>query len=209
MNKENEIWKDVPGFEGYYRISNMGRLMRVGRVITDKNGRNKFVRGGIKSVKHSGGWYLTVPLCSSGGIITVRIHQLVAEVFIGPKPTSEHHVHHKDGNKQNNRVGNLEYILPKLHSKITAKENPNLVKGMNHYNKVVKTKKIIQYDLNGNLITEHLNGHEASVFSGVCQRNILQVANQTEYKPGKARKHAGGFIWKFKSEENVVECVGQ
>ena len=54
---------------------------------------------------------------------------------------------------------------------------------------LIKIKKAI--------IDEFVNGANASKKSGVCQRNILQVANQDEYKPGLTRKQAGGYIWKF------------
>lgn len=50
----------------------------------------------------------------------------------------------------------------------------------------------------GAIIREFHNSTEASLKTGVCQRNILQVANKEEYKPGLTRKQAGGFIWELK-----------
>lgn len=58
----------------------------------------------------------------------------------------------------------------------------------------------IYIGLFGKLIAEYSNGKAASDETGVCQRNILQVCNKTEYSKGRCRKQAGGYIWKFKYE---------
>lgn len=55
--------------------------------------------------------------------------------------------------------------------------------------------------MNGHFIAEYANGRIASELTGICQRNILQVANEEEYKPGKVRKQAGGYMWKLKESE--------
>jgi hypothetical protein len=71
---------------------------------------------------------------------------------------------------------------------------------MNHYNKFVRPKIIEQLSFDGSILAEYPNSEEAKKATGVCHRNILQVANQTEYKPGKTRKQAGGYVWRFKDE---------
>lgn len=180
-----EEWRDIKGYEGIYQISNMGRLkhytQRFGwRVLknTDKNG-----------------WYFTCILKDSKGFKhTTRIHRLVAETFIGEIPKG-YHVHHKDGNRQNNRLSNLEIIHPRKHVEETYKTNHQLFDGMNRYNKYVRPKKITQYTLDGDFVAEYANSTIASDYSGVCQRNILQVANGEQ-----GRTQAGGFIWKFAEE---------
>ena len=66
------------------------------------------------------------------------------------------------------------------------------------YNRYKKTKKIFQYDLDGNLIGMYCNANEANRKTGVCARNILQVANKTSFNnKGDYRKQAGGYVWKF------------
>ena len=190
----NEEWKWVKGFEGMYQISNMGRLKSFHR---DKDGY-------ILSNTNKDGWYLTSNLFDKNKRKTKRIHVLVAEAFIGEIPRG-YHVHHKDGNKQNNIVSNLEIIHPKAHRKKTEKEHPQIVTGMVDYNKFERPKRIQQFDMNGHFIAEYANGKIASMYTGVCARNILQVADGTEYKPGKVRKQAGGYVWKYKEEE-VVMC---
>jgi len=202
-----EIWKDIKGFEGYYQISNHGRIKSFKRA---KNGR-------VLSVKNGNGWYLTTNLFANGKRVTARIHRLVAEHFI-PNPEGKPHINHKDGNKQNNRVNNLEWVTPKENSLHAVKNNPDMIKGMVYYNKYIKPalpkerrkelakhlkncnltticNPVLQYTLNGKFIAEYPNAKEAEEKTGVCRRNICQVASKEEYKPGKIRKQAGGYKW--------------
>lgn len=188
----NEQWKDIKGFEGLYMIGDHGTLIS-----------NKGKCWRIMSVINKNGWYLTAVLKTKDGKkVTKRIHQLVYEAFIGDVPKG-FHIHHKDGNMQNNRVGNLIAITEKEHHAIHAAQNPNIYGGMRHYNKYVRPKTILQYSLNGELIAEYPNAKEAFRKTGVCSRNILMVAHKTEWKPGKVRKQAGGFIWKIKDAASL------
>lgn len=183
-----EEWKWIEGYEGLYQISNEGRI---------KSFRGK-VDGRILSQVNKDGWYFTVNLYDDDQKMkTTRIHILVAKAFIGEIKRG-YHVHHKDGNKQNNRVDNLEIISPKKHRIETLAQHPEMYKGMNNYNKYSKPKHIQQFDFDGNFIAEYANAAIASNLTGVCQRNILQVANKTLTKHGTVRKQAGGFVWKIK-----------
>ena len=186
-----EIWKDVIGYEGIYQISNFGKLKSFKK---DKNGR-------ILSNVNKNGWYLTVVLSKSGNkeIKTMRIHRMVAEYFI-PNPDNKPEVNHKDMNKQNNHVDNLEWCTRKENGQHSRLNKPESLNGMIFYNKHIRPNEILQYDLAGNFIASYANGRDAHLATGVCQRNILQVAHKTEYAPGMTRKQAGGFIWKIKSK---------
>lgn len=68
-----------------------------------------------------------------------------------------------------------------------------------------KPREILMFDKEGNYLASFPKSTIASEITGVCQRNILQVANKDEYRPGKVRHQAGGFIWKFKDESEVVQ----
>lgn len=191
----NEEWKWVKGFEGVYQISNYGRLKSykkdpAGYILSNTN-----VKGGYFSV------ILTDSVRKKKRC--VRIHVLVAEHFIGDRPDG-FHIHHKDGNKQNNVVSNLEYITVKDHYKETLKDCPQIVTGITKYNKFQRPQIVQQYSLEGDLLAEYRNACIAEKMTGICSRNILQVANGTEYKPGRKRVQAGGYIWKFKDESEVV-----
>ena len=189
----NEEWKWIKGFEGLYQISNLGRL---------KSFHKNKSEGRIMSLANVNGWYFTVILRDKHGeYSTKRIHRLVAEHFIGEIPKG-YHVHHKDGNKQNNRVDNLEIIPPKEHTKESMKQRPDYCKGMNEYNQYIRPRHIQQYDLEGHFIAEYANCKIASELTGVCRRNILQVADKQPFNSkGSIRKQAGGYIWKFADEK--------
>ena len=189
-----EEWKWVEGFEGIYQISNLGNLKSFKQ--------NK--EGHVLKNTNQHGWYFTVNLSDSNGKkLTTRIHILVAKHFIGEIPKG-YHVHHKDGNRQNNVVSNLEIIHPSKHWYESEKRNHAIIKGLNDYNRYVKTQKIRQYTLDGIYLAEYVNGEVASRMTGICQRNILQVANKTPYgKNKRIRKQAGGYIWKLAEAEVV------
>jgi len=184
-----EIWKDVKGFEEIYQVSNLGRIRSFARNP----------RGVILSLKNKTGWYLTTNFCYRGIRKTVRVHRLVAEAFV-PNPHNKPEVNHKDGNKQNNRADNLEWVTRRENHRHALDRNPNMIKGMIRYNRYTRPKTIQQFSLDGNFVAEYPNAAEASRVTGICQRNILQVANRDEYRPGKTRSQAGGFIWRFKPE---------
>ena len=93
-NLDGEIWKDIDGYEGYYQVSNMGRVYSV---------KNKML---LK--QHLKRGYLECVLCKNGERKYIQAHRLVAITFI-PNPDNLPQVNHKDENKQNNCVSNLEW----------------------------------------------------------------------------------------------------
>ena len=192
----SEEWKWVKGYEGLYKISSHGRLMSF----------HKYKDGRLRKLSNSKGWYLSFPLTDKNGKArTKRIHVLVAENFIGEIPKG-FHVHHKDGNKQDNKADNLEIVSTLEHHIKTMEQIPELTQGMNNYNSYERPNKIPQYTLDGHFIAEYANAAIASKYTNVCQRNILQVARREEYKPGLTRSQAGGFVWKFSEAREVIQC---
>lgn len=185
-----EAWKDIKGFESVYKISNMGRLKSFKRSKT----------GYILSFNNSTGDYFNAVLTHKGKTEYHKLHRLVAEYFLD-KPKGETVIHHKDGNKQNNRVDNLEWKTPSEHIKLHASLNPALTAGVIRYNRITKPKRIMQYSLDGRLLGAYMNSSDANKATGVCYRNILQVAKHEEYKPGKVRSQAGGYIWKLEGRQ--------
>ena len=103
-----EIWKDVIGYEGYYKVSNLGNVMQC-EVYTNLNGKPYTRHEKIKKQSERGG-YLCVGLSKDGISKTYFVHQLVAKAFIpNDKPDVFNCVNHKDEDKKNNRVDNLEW----------------------------------------------------------------------------------------------------
>lgn len=112
-NELLEEWRAIEGFDGYYEVSDRGRVRSVERVV-ERPGSS---RGGLTvperllklNVTPKG--YFRVQLSKDGKPSNRLVHCLVAEAFIGPKPEGEQ-VNHKDGLKSNNQLSNLEYMTP-------------------------------------------------------------------------------------------------
>lgn len=101
-----EIWKDVVGYDGLYQVSNLGRI----KSYYGKNGKITN-RTRLLSGKLDKNGYVEVRLCKEGKVTYQRVHRLVAMHFLcGDKSLQ---VNHKDGNKSNNCIDNLEYVTPK------------------------------------------------------------------------------------------------
>ncbi len=189
MKIRPEVWKDIKDFEGVYQISTWGRLKSYKRDP----------KGYILSVKDKNGNYLSVVLKHKGKRRSVKIHRLVAEAFI-PNPDLKPEVNHKDTKKQNNHYQNLEWVDRLENVEHCLKHKRFFLLPMVRYNRFERPKPIYQFSLSGSFIAKYHNAGEASAYSGVCKRNILQVASKTEYKPGHYRKQAGGFKWSFQME---------
>lgn len=102
---EEEVWKDIPGYEGLYQASNLGRVRSLNRV--DALGRR--IRGRVlKPGTHLDG-YLMVDLSKGGVAKHYSVHRLILLAFRGE---SDLDANHRDGDKANNRLSNLEYVTP-------------------------------------------------------------------------------------------------
>lgn len=186
---QKEIWKSLPGFEGLYSVSNHGRV---------KSFHNS-IEGKLLSIKNATGWYLSFGVSRLGTTKTVRVHRVVAELFV-PNPEGKKEVNHKDLNKQNNHHSNLEWCTPSENVSHAVKHNPEMMRGVMKWNKIDKVRAVLQIDKSGKVIGEFSSCTEAGNETGVCTRNIHQVASKTEYKPNLTRSQAGGFKWIYKDE---------
>lgn len=102
-----EIWKDIDNYDGYYAVSSIGRVRSNNRhVISGKIIKRIF--GKVLKQGLSKGAYLTVSLWKEGVGKTYRVHRLVATAFLGSR-IRKYCVNHKDGDKLNNRLDNLEW----------------------------------------------------------------------------------------------------
>ena len=162
-----------------------------------KIGRKFFIKEYISTGSLIKVGYRIVTLSKKGTHHKKYIHRLVAEAFIS-NPYNKKYVNHIDGNKQNNRIDNLEWCTASennLHAfktglkKVTEKQRIQASKN----GKIYCSKNVIQYDLNGNFIKEWNSLSEASRILNVNRGNIGTCCR---LKKGTA----GGYIWKFKEE---------
>ena len=193
MNKE--IWKDIPGYEGLYQASNLGRIRSLNHKTLQTN---IYGTGGKALIEYKGkilkGWiqntgYLTVSLKNK----KYSVHRLIAITFI-PNPNNYPIINHKDGNKLNNKVENLEWCTYKHNLMEAIKLNLIHIKYNSSTNKI-RARKIGQYTLDNKYIKTFNGSVEAQQElrkNGIkiSSKNILKVCHNE-------RKTAGNYKWKF------------
>jgi len=169
--KKEEIWKDVEGFVGKYQVSNLGRVKSF-----------QIKKEGIilnPSISQYG--YLNVTFNNKDERQHNFIHRLVATAFI-PNPENKKTVNHKDGNKKNNSIENLEWATSKEQMVHCLKNNLRLNFGWGNKKGIIKV-----FDKFGNLIDE-LNGDADMRNKGYNPKNVSRYI--------RGRKHPDGLIFK-------------
>lgn len=135
MNIMKEEWKDIDGYEGLYKVSNLGRVKSMNY---NKTGREKC----LKSSDRKG--YDAVILSRNGNRVCKSIHRLVLEAFT-PNPNNKPQVNHIDGDKKNNNVNNLEWCTAKENTRHSFKNGlQNILRGSDVYNSRLSPNDILQ-----------------------------------------------------------------
>ncbi len=175
-----EIWKDIKGYEGYYQISNIGRVKSLSHSILRKNNCKQTFKERILKDRYKQNrgllTYKIVDLTINNIKKTFHIHRLVAIHFI-PNPENKLEINHINGIKDDNRLENLEWS--------TMLENHEHA----FANGLVKNprKKTIQYDDNKNVICRYNSRAEvANKYNIVSSR--ITIAIKKNYR-------AIGFYW--------------
>lgn len=129
-----EIWKDISGYEGKYQVSNIGRVKSLQRWSGTKYyNREQILKNHIN--KRNG--YVYVYLTKNNKSKNVRLHRLVAKAFI-PNPNDYDDINHKDCNRTNNNVDNLEWCTRSYNIKYSfkyGKAKSNFKKRWNNENR--------------------------------------------------------------------------
>lgn len=178
-----EIWKDIEGYEGLYQVSNLGRVKRIMFI------NNKTIKPSNKVLscnKKDKSGYVCVTLWKDGTRKYDRMHRIVAKTFI-PNIDNKPVINHKDGNKANNCVENLEWV--------TYKENTHHALKTGLFKNTHRSKKVIQYDKNMKPIKQYSSTKEVERRLGYDASSIRDCCTGRKH-----HKTAYGYIWKYKED---------
>jgi len=130
---KDEIWKDVPGYVGYYEVSNFGKVRSVDRYVNNHKGERALRKGKVLTDTLDDKGYVRYTFRMGKSKKMKRGHRLVAEAFI-PNPNQYTIINHKDGNKANNHISNLEWCTHRQNSQHAESMGlVNHVKGSKHH----------------------------------------------------------------------------
>ena len=175
-----EIWRDIDGYEGLYQISNLGRVKSLDRYIVSRWGTPFCLKGKIRRLRKDKYGYMCLSLNKDGKIRYKTIHRLVAQAFI-PNPNNLPQVNHKDEDKTNNCVENLEWCDGEYNLNYGNRKKKAAIS---------RYKPINQYDLFGNLIKTWKSASTVQEELGFKACNICWACR------GKI-KTAYGFKWSY------------
>lgn len=213
FSKQEEIWRDIKDYEGLYQVSNLGRVKSLERYAPHnmKTGTQHLQEKILTPVKlkcnKGTGYYYQVTLRSGTSGKRMLVHRLVGMAFpdlvewtdaAKGKPFKQLQINHKDQNKTNNNVNNLQWCTnrdnnvwggkPERHSEIMT-------------NRKDLSKPVLQYTLDGQFVAEYPSIREASRQTGICSSGIYNCC-----KGNKRYSHAGGYVWFYKEDE--IKYVG-
>lgn len=182
--REEEIWKDIEGFEGLYQVSNMGRIKSLG------NGKSGNSKERILKLRKNTYGYLQVVLSKDGKSKNYLVHRLVAEVFLD-NPEGYNEVNHINEDKSDNRADNLEFCSGSYNCNYGTRNKRIAEKLTNHPD---KSKPVIGIERITGLIVEFPSTMEAERQLGISNGNICNCL--------KGRyKSAGGYVWYYSNAD--------
>ena len=176
---EKEIWKDIEGYEGLYKVSNIGRVKSVERMKWNGKGYHKIPERILKAGDNGKG-YLYITLCKDGTRKNYTVHQLVGNAFLS-NPQGYKELNHIDEDKTNNRADNLEWCSRSYNNTYNGKAKKVAEK---------LSKPVIAIDVRTGLILEFASSREAERETGIPHSSIIQCCK------GKMNS-ARGFYWMY------------
>ena len=176
-----EIWKPIKDWEDYYEVSNLGRVRSLNRTIIRKNGQRLTCKGKILSHSTTSQGYLRALLKVNGHGKHFQVHRLVAYAFI-PNPENLTFVNHRDGNKENNRASNLEWVSASqntrhafatgLIKRLKGEENPMAKLTATQVEEIRRT--YIPYD-------KEYGGFALAIKYGISRKTIYEIVHHKRY----------------------------
>lgn len=161
MNIENEVWKPVVGFEGYYEVSLNGVVKGIDRKVVTKAGL-RAIKSKILNKRINNCGYAEVRLSKDGKKTTAFIHVLIAKAFI-PNPHNKPQVNHLNGLKTDNCIDNLEWC--------TQSEN------MQHASRIGLLKRTYKQVIDNCTGRTYISSYEAAVDFNIGHTTLKNYLN--------------------------------
>lgn len=160
-------WRDIPGYEGLYQVSNDGQVKRLGGTAKCKQDRL------LKLAYNKG--YAQVALCRDGKAVTKQVHTLVTLVFLGDP--GDLWCNHKNGIKSDNRLENLEYVTPGENTKHAYDTGLHpKVYGEKHWTRKLTDEQANIIQLASSLVLEEVGGRKGlAKYFGVSLTTIQAI----------------------------------
>lgn len=182
----NEEWRDIAGYEGKYQVSSLGRMRSFARFSAPR----------IIAPRRDAYGYMMYSLFNNGKRIIKKAHRLVGVTFI-PNGYNLPEINHKDEDKTNNRVSNLEWCSHLYNSRYGTKI-PRLSFYAMYQGHCLR--KIRQYSLEGAFIKEHISSRMAERETGVKHQNIIEVCKG-------AQRQAKGYLWCYADDIQRIKEI--
>lgn len=191
---ENEVWRTVKNFDGFYEVSDQGRIKSL-TINVKQYGYKRFYlgvsKGKILTPEKDKNGYESVLLHKDGVKQRQMVHCLVGDAF--PEICGEHlpgyEISHLDENPANNKATNLRWVSHTDNINWGTRTEKARKSLTNHTS---ISKPVLQYTLTGVYVTEYPSAHEAERINGFTENTVSRCCS------GK-RKTAYGYIWKYKN----------
>ena len=174
-----EIWKDIKGYEGYYQVSNLGRVKSLDRVATYSDKKVHHLKGRVLKPMVTKHGYEIVDLRKDRKRKTSKVHRLVAIAFLD-NPKNKPQVNHIDGVKLNNNLNNLEWVTNAENIRHAYKKGLiNTAKGERHAQSKITKEQVLEirdiYSKGG------LTQEQVGQLFGIDQTHVSDIVNKRSW----------------------------
>ena len=202
MDLQLEIWKDIPGYEGLYQASNLGRIKGLKRKVSTGNNGYRIIKEQIKKPVLQKSGYYHIALYKNCKRQEFNVHKIILMTFNPVKKNEETSIDHIDMNKTNNSLNNLEWVTPKENNRRMWDKKPpkttlkkTLASSKNIQIAIEKSKKKVAQYKNNKLICVYNSISDAARKLNIQGSHIGKCC-----KNKYGFKTCGGYEWRYYNE---------
>ena len=198
-SKNGEIWKDIPNYEGYYQASNLGRIKSLDRTVTYSDGRRRFYKGRIRDGSVQNGYKQTT-LRGDGIGRNFMFSQIIAVTFLGHEPKGHTLVvDHINGDKLDNRVGNLRIVTHRENSSTCFRSNEESLSSGHVGVSWIERDSVWRSQISLNGVSVRLGCYDTEIEASTAYQEALSKIedgsfNPDDYKPKFTSKYKGVYF---------------